>query len=78
MKVFKDVHMKFQAECVSDIYMLRNLKVIVGGLQLYSASRAEVVEKMKTMMVSSSDVQFYPEDRMGLMHAIRKFKSLLL
>ena len=44
MKVFKDAYAKFQAEHVGDDYMLRNLDVIVGGLQLSSASRSVVVE----------------------------------
>ena len=32
MEVFKDAHVKFQAERVGNIYMLRNLEVRVGGL----------------------------------------------
>jgi len=66
IEVFKDTHVKFQAERVGDVYMLRNSKVTVGGLQLSSASRSEVVEQSETMMVSSSDVQFYPDGRLGL------------
>ena len=58
--------MKFQAERVSDVYMLRNSEVTVGGLQLSSASRSEVVEQSETMIISNSDVQFYPEGRLGL------------
>jgi len=46
--------------------MLWNSKVTVSGLQLSSASRSEVVEQSVTMMVSSSDVQFYCEGRLGL------------
>ena len=48
--------MKFQAERVGNVYMLQNLKVIVSGLQLFSASKATVVEQSENMMVSSSDV----------------------
>ena len=58
--------MKFQAERVGDVYMLRNLKVIVGGLQLSSALKTKVEEQSETMMVSSSDVQLYPKGRLGL------------
>ena len=32
MEVSNEVHMKFQAERVGNVYMLQNLKVIVGGL----------------------------------------------
>jgi len=46
--------------------MLRNSEVTVGGLQLSSGSRSEVVEQLETSVVSSSDVQFYPESRLGL------------
>jgi len=42
-----------------------NSEVTVCGLQLSSASKAEVVES-KTTMVSSSDVHFYPEERLRL------------
>jgi len=59
MKVSKEAHMKFQAEHIDDVYMLRNSDVTVGELQLSSASRSVVVEQSETMMVSSSDVQFY-------------------
>ena len=48
--------MKFQAEHDTDIYMLRNSEVRVGGLQLSSASRSEAVGQSETMMVSNSDV----------------------
>ena len=58
--------MKFQAKRVGNVYMLRNSKVTVGGLQLSSPSRSEVVKQSDTTMVSSSDVQFYSEDRLGL------------
>ena len=34
MKVFKDAHVKFQAERVSNVNTLRNSEVTVGGLQL--------------------------------------------
>jgi len=66
MKVFKDAHVKFQAERVSNVYMLGNSEVTVGGLQLSSASRVKVVEQSETMIVSSSDVQFYPKGRLRL------------
>ena len=36
MKVFKEAHVKFQVECVGIVYMLRNSKVTIGGLQLSS------------------------------------------
>jgi len=39
MKVFKEAHVKFQAERVGNVYMLRNSKVTVGGLQLSSAQK---------------------------------------
>ena len=66
MKVFKEAHVKFQAERIGNVYMLQNSKVTVGGLQLSSASKAEVVEQSETMMISSSDVQFYLEGRLRL------------
>ena len=62
MKVYKEAHVKFQIERVSNVYMLRNSEVIVSGLQLFSASRSMVVEQSENMMVLSSDVMFYPED----------------
>ena len=52
MEVFKETHVMFQAECVSNVYILRNSEVTVGGLQLSSASRLVVVEQSETMMVS--------------------------
>ena len=58
--------MKFQIERVGDVYMLQNSKVIVGGLQLSSVSKAAVAEQSETTMISSSDVQLYPEKRLGL------------
>jgi len=30
----KEAHVKFQAECVGDIYMFQNSKDIVGGMRL--------------------------------------------
>ena len=48
------------------VYMLWNLEVTVGGLQLSLASKVVVVEQSETMMDSSSDVQLYPEGRLGL------------
>ena len=32
IEVFKDIQVKFQAERVSNVYMLRNSKVIISGL----------------------------------------------
>jgi len=66
MKVFKDAHVKFQAERIGNVYILWNSEVTVGGMQLSSASRSEIVEQSETIMVSRSDVQFYPEGRVGL------------
>ena len=66
MKVSKEAYVKFQAERVGNVYMLRNSKVTVDGLQLSSASKVVVVEQSETMMDSNSDVQLYPEERLGL------------
>ena len=44
MEVFKEAHVMFQAKCVGNVYMLQNSEVTVGGLQLFSASEAAVVE----------------------------------
>jgi len=44
MKVFKEAHVKFQAARVGDVYMLHNSDVIVGGSQLSSSSKLEIVE----------------------------------
>jgi len=66
MKVFKEAHMMFQAECVGNVYMLRNSEVTVGELQLSLASKAVVVEQSENTMHSSSDVQLYPDGRLGL------------
>jgi len=57
---------KFQVKRVGNVYMLRNLKVTVGGLQLSLVSKATVMEQSKTMMFSNSDVQLSPEERLGL------------
>jgi len=57
---------KFQAERDGDVYMSQNLIVTVGRLQLSSASEAAVMEQLETMMVSSLDVQLYPEERLRL------------
>ena len=46
--------------------MLRNSEVTVGGLQIFSASKAAVVEQSKTTMDSSSDVQLYLDKRLKL------------
>jgi len=56
----------FQAKHVDNVYMLRNSEVTVGGLQLSSASKVVVVEQSETRMDSNSDVQLYPEERLGL------------
>ena len=74
MKVFKEAHVKFRAERVRDVYMLRNSELIFGGLQLTSASKSEVVEQSETTMISSSDVQFYPERRYRLGGAVHNKK----
>ena len=66
MNVSKDAHVKFQAEHVGNIYMLRNLEVTVDGWQLSSASRSEVLKQSVTMKILISDVQSYLEDRLGL------------
>ena len=66
MKVSKKAHEKFQSECVGNMHMVRNSEVIVGGLQLSLVSKAAIVEQLETTMVSSSDVQLYPEKRLGL------------
>ena len=51
MKVSKEAHVIFQAECVGNVYMLQNSDVTVGGLQLSSASKVVVVEQSETTMV---------------------------
>ena len=56
IKVSKEAHVKFQADRVGNVYMLRNLKVTVGGLQLSLASKVVVVPQSETTMVSSLDV----------------------
>jgi len=61
VKVFKETRVMFQAERVNNVYMLRNLEVTVGGLQLSLASKAVVVEQSENTMHSSSDVQLYPD-----------------
>ena len=65
MKVFKEAHVMFQAEHVGNVYMLRSSEVTVGGLQLSSALKVVVVKQSETTMDSSSDVQLYPEERLG-------------
>ena len=66
MEVSKEAHVKFQAEGVSNVYMLQNSEVTVSELQLSSASEALIVKQSESMMVSNSDVQLYPEERLGL------------
>ena len=41
--------------------MLRNSKVTVGELSLFSASKVAVVEQLETKLVSSLDDQLYPK-----------------
>ena len=48
--VSKEGHVRFLTERVYNVYMLKNLEVIAGGLQLSSTSEATVVEQSKTMM----------------------------
>jgi len=45
VKVSKEAYVKFQAERVGNVYMLRNSNVTAGGLQLSSASKVTVVEQ---------------------------------
>ena len=59
MEVSKEAHVIFQAKCISNVYMLQNSKVTVGGLQLSSTSEATVVEQSETTIVLNSDVQLY-------------------
>jgi len=66
IEVSKDIQVKFLAERVDNVYMLRDSELTFGGLQLFSASRLEVVEQSETMMVSISDTQFYPKGKLGL------------
>jgi len=66
MEVSKEAHVKFQAKRVGNVYMLQNLKVIVGGLQLSSALEAVVVKQSETTIVLRSDIQLYHEERLGL------------
>ena len=66
MKVSKEAHVKFKAESVGNVYILQNSEVTVGGLQLSSASKLVVVEQLETTMDLNSDVQLYPEGRLGL------------
>ena len=37
MEISKEAHVMFQAERIGNVYMLQNLEVTVGGLQLSSA-----------------------------------------
>ena len=66
MEVFKEPHVKFQTERVDNVYMLQNLEVTAGGLQLSSTSEATIEEQSETTMVSSLNVQLYPEERLRL------------
>ena len=60
MKVSKEVHVKFEAKRIDNVYMLRNSEVIVGRLQLSSALKMAVVKQSETMIILSSHVQLYP------------------
>jgi len=66
MEVFKKAQVMFQAECIGNMYMLWNSAVTVCGLQLSSASKAVVVEQSETTIDLSSNIQLYPEGRLGL------------
>ena len=44
MEVSKEAHVKFQAERVDNVYMLRNSDVTVSGLQLSSTLKAAIVQ----------------------------------
>jgi len=66
MKVSKEVYVMFQAERVGNVYILRNSKVTVSRLLLSSASKVMIVKQSETTMDSSSDIQLYPEERLGL------------
>ena len=59
MEVFKEANVKFQAERVGNVYMLRNSKITIGGLQLSSTSKSAIVKQSETTIVSRSDVQLY-------------------
>jgi len=65
-KFSKETNVMFQADRVSNVYMLRNSEVTVGGLQLSLASKAVIVEQSEATMDSSLDVQLCPEGRLGL------------
>ena len=56
----------FQAERIDNVYILWNLEVTIGGLELSSASKMVVVEQSETTMDSSLDVQLYSERRLRL------------
>ena len=66
MEVSKEAHVKFQAKRIGNVYMLRNLKVIIDRLQLSLASKATVMKQSEITMVLSSGVQLYPEERLRL------------
>jgi len=51
MKVSKETHVMFQAERVSNVYMLQNLKVTVDGLQLSSALEVVVVDNRRLLWI---------------------------
>ena len=56
----------FQAKHVGNVYMLKNSEVTVSELLLSSALKVVVVEQSEITMDSSSDIQFYLEERLGL------------
>jgi len=66
MEVSKEAYVMFQAERVGNVYILRNSKVTVSRLLLSSASKVMIVKQSETTMDSSSDIQLYPEERLGL------------
>ena len=72
MKVFKDAHVKFRLNASTILTCFE----IVGRLHLSLSSRSEVVGQSKTTIISISDVQFYPEDRLRLGDAGTQQESL--
>ena len=61
MKISKEAYVKFKAESVGNVYMLRNSKVTVGELQLSSALKMAVVKQSETTMVLSLDFSCIPK-----------------
>ena len=78
MKISKEARVKFQAERVGNVYMLRNSKVTVSRLLLSSASKANdygTIEGYDGFEFGCS-VEFRRET--GTRRAIKKFRLLLL